>query len=198
MLSFIHGVFCCRDLITYFLPPCLSITPVPKKGRKKSLTLGQVGIGCSHCRNSETKLKGCTYFPSSISGIYNATMIIQQRHFPVCPSVSKETLEIHNKLKVLTARSASTKEYWVWAAKKLVSVGTHCLCFHCQYSPHTRYLVSYFSRASSIQMKEYSSTSRRNWQTNLSSNPRLLAQKSFVLWWNHRIKSLRPNMPTTC
>lgn len=96
------------------------LCPVPKKGRKKTLVSGQVGIGCSHCRYSETKGKGCTYFPSSISGIYNATMIIQQRHFPVCPSVSKEIHVEYNKLKVLTARSASTKEYWVWAAKKVV------------------------------------------------------------------------------
>jgi hypothetical protein len=103
---------------------------VPKKGRKKALTLGQVGIGCTHCRYSEKKLKGCTYFPSSISGIYNATMIIQQRHFPVCPSVSKEIHSEYNKLKVLTARSASTKEYWIFAAKKLVSVHSGALSFH--------------------------------------------------------------------
>eukprot|EP00986_Skeletonema_menzelii_P015964 scaffold13166_cov139-Skeletonema_menzelii.AAC.9 len=98
---------------------------VPKKGRKKSLTLGQVGLGCTHCRYSVTKLKSSTYFPSSISGIYNATMIIQQRHFPVCPSVSKEIHVEYNKLKVLTARSASTKEYWVWAARKLGLVDTN-------------------------------------------------------------------------
>lgn len=93
----------------------------PRKGRKKALNLGQIGIGCLHCKSSAYKLKGSTYFPTSISGIYNATMIIQQRHFPVCPSVSAETLCKYNKLKSLTARSASTKEYWVSAAKKLVS-----------------------------------------------------------------------------
>ena len=48
-------------------------------------------------------------------------MIIQQRHFPVCPFVSEEVQAEYNKLKVLTARSASTKEYWVCAAQKLVS-----------------------------------------------------------------------------
>jgi hypothetical protein len=47
-------------------------------------------------------------------------MIIQQRHFPVCPFVSREHLTIYAKLKGLTARSASTKEYWIAAAKKLV------------------------------------------------------------------------------
>ena len=70
---------------------------------------------------SESKLKGSTYFPTSISGIYNATMIIQQRHFPVCPSVSKQTYCEYQQLKGLTARSASTKEYCVSAAMKLVS-----------------------------------------------------------------------------
>jgi hypothetical protein len=59
-----------------------------------------------------------SYFPTCISGIYNATMIIQQRHFPVCPSVSREDLCKYTKLKGLTARSASTKEYWISAAKK--------------------------------------------------------------------------------
>ncbi|KAL7518504.1 hypothetical protein ACHAWX_003324 [Stephanocyclus meneghinianus] len=97
---------------------------VPRKGRKKPLALGQIGIGCVHCKGSQTKLKGCSYFPSSISGIYNATMIIQQRHFPVCPSVTKEVYGEYNKLKGLTARSASTKEYWITSAKKLGMIDT--------------------------------------------------------------------------
>eukprot|EP00804_Cyclotella_cryptica_P020095 CCRYP_014890-RA/>CCRYP_014890-RA protein AED:0.05 eAED:0.05 QI:2273/1/1/1/0.88/0.8/10/195/741 len=97
---------------------------VPRKGRKKPLALGQIGIGCVHCKGSQTKLKGCSYFPSSISGIYNATMIIQQRHFPVCPSVTKEVYGEYNKLKGLTARSASTKEYWISSAKKLGMIDT--------------------------------------------------------------------------
>lgn len=74
----------------------------------------------------ESKLKGSTYFPTSLSGIYNATMIIQQRHFPVCPCVSSEALGMYNQLKTLTARSASTKEYWVSSAMKMVSNRT-CL-----------------------------------------------------------------------
>mmetsp|Transcript_23607 Transcript_23607/g.55784 ORF Transcript_23607/g.55784 Transcript_23607/m.55784 type:complete len:620 (-) Transcript_23607:104-1963(-) len=97
---------------------------VPRKGRKKALTLGQVGIGCLHCKDSESKLKGSTYFPTSITGIYNATMIINQRHFPVCPHVDKETFATYNQLKGLTARSASTKEYWIEAAAKLGLVDT--------------------------------------------------------------------------
>eukprot|EP00956_Cyclotella_meneghiniana_P009879 scaffold13658_cov75-Cyclotella_meneghiniana.AAC.3 len=97
---------------------------VPRKGRKKPLTLGQIGIGCIYCRGSTSKLKGCSYFPSSVSGIYNATMIIQQRHFPVCPSVTKEVYLKYNKLKGLTARSASTKQYWISSAKKLGMVDT--------------------------------------------------------------------------
>jgi len=51
-------------------------------------------------------------------------MIIQQRHFPVCPSVSRETFCQYQRLKGLTARSASTKEYWVSAARKLGLVDT--------------------------------------------------------------------------
>ena len=116
---------------------------VPRKGRKKALTLGQIGIGCLHCKDSESKLKGSTYFPTSITGIYNATMIINQRHFPVCPHVDKETFATYNQLKNLTARSASTKvriqfesvpvdprtqlgtqEYWIEAAAKLGLVDT--------------------------------------------------------------------------
>ncbi|KAL7554185.1 hypothetical protein ACHAWF_017591 [Thalassiosira exigua] len=95
-----------------------------RKGRKKALNLGQIGIGCLQCKSSRTKLKCSTYFPTSISGIYNATMIIQQRHFPLCPSVTREIYCEYNKLKNLTARSASTKEYWVSAAKKLGMVDT--------------------------------------------------------------------------
>ncbi|KAL3803121.1 hypothetical protein ACHAW5_001985 [Stephanodiscus triporus] len=98
----------------------------PRRGRKKALRLGQIGIGCLYCRSisAEDKLKGSTYFPTCISGIYNATMIIQQRHFPVCPSVSREDFCKYTKLKGLTARSASTKEYWISAAKKKGLVDT--------------------------------------------------------------------------
>lgn len=98
----------------------------PRKGRKKALRLGQIGIGCLYCSKSSTenKLKGSTYFPICISGIYNATMIIQQRHFPVCPGVSREHYCKYNALKGLTARSASTKEYWISAAKRLGLVDT--------------------------------------------------------------------------
>jgi hypothetical protein len=79
-----HGAFFQYAYISFALH-----STVPRKGRKKPLSLGQIGIGCVYCKGSSTKLKGCSYFPSSISGIYNATMIIQQRHFPVCPSVTK-------------------------------------------------------------------------------------------------------------
>ena len=112
-----------KNGLNLHLSPMLTYI-APRKGRKKALTLGQIGIGCLHCKNSEYKLKGSTYFPTSISGIYNATMIIQQRHFPVCPSVSRETYCQYQRLKGLTARSASTKEYWVSAARKLGLVDT--------------------------------------------------------------------------
>jgi hypothetical protein len=107
---------------------CVALTHLsctaPRKGRKKALRLGQIGIGCLYCRNAENKLKGSTYFPTCISGIYNATMIIQQRHFAVCPFVSREDFAKYSALKGLTARSASTKEYWILAAKKLGLVDT--------------------------------------------------------------------------
>lgn len=51
-------------------------------------------------------------------------MIIQQRHFAICPFVSREYFAKYSALKGLTARSASTKEYWVIAAKKLGLVDT--------------------------------------------------------------------------
>jgi len=108
-----------RRQCVYFFTATAEDVKVPRKGRQKSLVLGQIGIGCIHCKDSKSKLKGCTYFPGSIGGIYNATMIIMQRHFPVCPSVTKEIFGDYNKLKSLTARSASTKEYWVSAAIKL-------------------------------------------------------------------------------
>jgi hypothetical protein len=170
---------------------------VPKKGRKKTLTLGQVGIGCSHCRYSETKLKGCTYFPSSISGIYNATMIIQQRHFPVCPSVSKEIHAEYNKLKVLTARSAYTKEYWVWAAKKLVSVVEDIIMlslFVLLSLSHNSVIANDLSRASSIQMRVFSfaqMSTRR--QIIMLFILRLFRPRSCFPWLSLRTRSLRPN-----
>lgn len=55
-------------------------------------------------------------------------MIIQQRHFPVCPHVSREAFCMYNQLKTLTARSASTKEYWISSAMKMVSILDFLIC----------------------------------------------------------------------
>jgi len=55
-------------------------------GRRGPITLGRVGIRCVFCREAHpsTRASQATSFPSQISGIYGAVVMMQCRHFPHC------------------------------------------------------------------------------------------------------------------
>ena len=49
------------------------------------MTAGRVGIRCVFCRDGLNKVVQSTSFPNKISNIYSAIIMMQCRHFPLCP-----------------------------------------------------------------------------------------------------------------
>eukprot|EP00547_Thalassionema_nitzschioides_P000738 CAMPEP_0194214986 /NCGR_PEP_ID=MMETSP0156-20130528/16452_1 /TAXON_ID=33649 /ORGANISM="Thalassionema nitzschioides, Strain L26-B" /LENGTH=794 /DNA_ID=CAMNT_0038943379 /DNA_START=95 /DNA_END=2479 /DNA_ORIENTATION=+ len=101
----------------------------PSKGKRKPITVGQVGIRCPHCQRynngpSGQREKGSVYYPTTISSIYNATMNLLQRHLHSCPKVSDEVMKRYQSLKTDDARSGSSKKYWIESALSLGLVDT--------------------------------------------------------------------------
>jgi hypothetical protein len=104
----------------------------PSKGKRKPITVGQVGIRCPHCHHLDTdeatakgcKERGSVYYPTSLSSIYNAAMNLLQRHLHSCVHVPKHVMEQYEMLKQDDARSGTSKQYWIESALKLGLVDT--------------------------------------------------------------------------
>eukprot|EP00536_Pseudo-nitzschia_multiseries_P006276 jgi/Psemu1/192641/e_gw1.130.45.1 len=101
---------------------------IPTKGKRKPIQVGQVGIRCPHCHNSDTgnvsRERGSVYYPTCVSSIYNATMNLLQRHLHSCTSVKPEIMERYETLKADDARSGTSKKYWAKSARSLGLVDT--------------------------------------------------------------------------
>ena len=54
-------------------------------GRRSKVTAGRVGIRCVFCRDGLNKVVQSTSFPNKIANIYSAIIMMQCRHFPLCP-----------------------------------------------------------------------------------------------------------------
>ena len=96
----------------------------PSRGKRRNISLNQVGIRCPHCSplkvgNYGAYRQGSVYYPLQISAMYNATMNLLQRHFDYCDMVPKEIQETYKKLKSDEARSGMSKKYWIESAKAL-------------------------------------------------------------------------------
>lgn len=101
----------------------------PSKGKRKPITVGQVGIRCPHCQRhndgpSGQREKGSVYYPTTISSVYNATMNLLQRHLHSCPKVPADVMQRYHSLKADDARSGTSKKYWIESALSLGLVDT--------------------------------------------------------------------------
>jgi len=113
----------------------------PSKGKRRPILVGQVGIRCPHCKgrpnadanksasaqshgNSSGAERGSVYYPFTIASIYNATMNLLQRHLPYCTCIPAWTLDRYRDLKTDDARSGTSKQYWIDAAKRLGLIDT--------------------------------------------------------------------------
>lgn len=97
----------------------------PSKGKRKPITVGQVGIRCPHCHKESSNValkgreRGSVYYPTSISSIYNATMNLLQRHLHSCAAVPDDIMRRYETLKADDARSGTSKRYWIESALSL-------------------------------------------------------------------------------
>ncbi|GKY94244.1 hypothetical protein MPSEU_000390200 [Mayamaea pseudoterrestris] len=110
---------------------------LPNKGKRKSLALDQVGIRCPYCRQPDLEVhgdgqdikegreRGSTYYPMSLSSIYNAAMNLLQRHLHTCPLIPLNVMQQFEMLKQDDARSGTSKRYWIESAQRLGLVDTH-------------------------------------------------------------------------
>ena len=117
----------------------------PSKGKRRPIVIGQVGIRCPHCKgrpiadanksqsqtassqyhgNSSGAERGSVYYPFTIASIYNATMNLLQRHLPYCSCIPAWTLDRYRDLKTDDARSGTSKQYWIDAARRLGLIDT--------------------------------------------------------------------------
>ena len=103
----------------------------PSKGKRKPITVGQVGIRCPHCHShdepvdhAKARERGSVYFPTTIASIYNATMNLLQRHLHCCTAVPENVMRRYETLKADDARSGTSKKYWIESARSLGLVDT--------------------------------------------------------------------------
>jgi len=94
----------------------------PKKGRNKSIVLGQVGIRCCFCGYvpPTERDRGNMYFPSNLSLIYQAAQILSQEHLMgscrfVPPDVRQQLIELRQQKNT----ASMGKEYWAKTAQVL-------------------------------------------------------------------------------
>ncbi|KAL3808837.1 hypothetical protein ACHAXA_003888 [Cyclostephanos tholiformis] len=107
----------------------------PCMGKRKHVSVNQVGIRCQYCSSAHTASIGQgdtakagsengIVYPSLISRIYNSSINLLQRHFSGCPRVPPEILSRYKELKCSGSRSGASKKYWALSAQKLGLIDT--------------------------------------------------------------------------
>ena len=103
---------------------CPTLLNPKKQGRNRAIVLGQVGIRCMHCRLSvmqEQASKGAVYYPSTLSGVYQASQNCATHHFLAdnCPNIPVSTKhELMELSQSSEKKSSGGKEMWArkaWA-----------------------------------------------------------------------------------
>ena len=108
-----------------------AVTP----GRRKEIVLGQVGIRCRHCAHIPIhhRAKGSVYYPSKLSGIYQAAQNMCSSHFcDSCNNIDpfvKADLRAYQQAKSTSGHGG--KQYWADSARVLGVMETENegLCF---------------------------------------------------------------------
>lgn len=95
-----------------------------KRGRNKPVVIGQVGIRCRHCAAVPiaNRQKGSTYFPATLSGIYQAAQNMSTMHLQ-CGLCSEMPVAVKEHFTFLISTKSSSsgagRPYWVQAATRL-------------------------------------------------------------------------------
>ena len=84
------------------------------------VTLGQVGIRCMHCANTDAEARGtAVYYPTSIDHVYESVRNFQRYHFELCVNIPPEVQTQLAGLSQCTSLSSVLRRYYVLAAKAL-------------------------------------------------------------------------------
>ena len=86
-------------------------------GRRKKISVGQVGIRCKHCArglNTQHYVKGTMYFPSTLRALYQAAQNCGKVHLSdKCPMVSTEVkIQLKEYMEMPTSSGYGGKQYW--------------------------------------------------------------------------------------
>lgn len=103
-----------RKNIEYFVATAKDIA-APCPGRKNSVTIGQVGLRCIHCRNiySRNRTKRAVCYPSSVSRVYHCVSDMKFDHFSTCKFLPTEERAVFDQLKASCASKKRGKKIGV-------------------------------------------------------------------------------------
>lgn len=95
----------------------------PPRSRSR-ISVGRVGIRCAFCHSSSARRASQSVsFPTQMSGIYSAVVMMQSRHFKVCTEIPSEVRNRMDELKNLGRKNRGEgnkrQDYWVESAKRL-------------------------------------------------------------------------------
>ncbi|KAI2501160.1 hypothetical protein MHU86_13306 [Fragilaria crotonensis] len=92
------------------------------QGRKKQVSLGQVGIRCKHCASLPLRQRGrgAVYYPAKLQGVYQAAQNMASSH--LCESCQCIDEPLKAELRTLRERrdtASGGKQYWADGARAL-------------------------------------------------------------------------------
>ena len=82
----------------------------PAPGRKKRVTLGQVGVRCVHCKHLSPKyrVKRAICYPPTIASLYHAVSNMKFDHYGACKGLSPTERQHFSNLKAVSNQKPST------------------------------------------------------------------------------------------
>lgn len=92
------------------------------QGRNRSVTLGQVGIRCRHCKHLplRDRARASTYYPSKLLGLYQAGQNMANSHLAqYCQQIPKEIRDEMERLGNKKSAAGGGKDYWANGAELL-------------------------------------------------------------------------------
>uniref|UniRef100_A0A7S3DXD6 Uncharacterized protein n=1 Tax=Entomoneis paludosa TaxID=265537 RepID=A0A7S3DXD6_9STRA len=100
------------------------------RGRNRAILAGQVGIRCRHCKNLPVlqRQRGSTYFPNSLTGIYQAVLNMNTVHMQVgvCTEMPADLKNefVNSMCTTKKHQSGAGKQFWAESGKRLGLVDT--------------------------------------------------------------------------
>lgn len=92
------------------------------QGRKKAVSLGQVGVRCRHCAMLplRSRSRGAVYYPTKLEGIYQAAQNMAASHLTAsCPQLPPALKAEMERLRLRRDNASGGKQYWADGARAL-------------------------------------------------------------------------------